>query len=170
MAPVRGRAVVARVGQLIARICISSRRAACRSQCDGPCVRSNLQWPPVSALCRPFNLTGKLTLQFAGADGTDAAELARGVAAALDVLSAHGVTPAQANHGRWCRDLCEALGLAADPHVLPRRDSLAALAWDEAARAGRAAAGLTDHAAMCLAEVDESLSSALSSMIVESGA
>lgn len=113
-------------------------------------------------------MSGKPTLQFV-VGPVEAARLARGVAAALDVLRAHGVTPAEANHGRWRRDLSEALGLAADLQVLSRRDSLAALAWDEAARAGCAAAGITDDVAMRLVDAGESLSSSPSSMTVEFG-
>lgn len=114
-------------------------------------------------------MTGTFKLQFVGADGADNADLARGVAAAFDALRVHGVTPAEANHGRWRRDLCEALGLASDPQILSRADSLAALAWDEAARAGRAAGGLMDDVAMRLVEADESLSSMRSSMTVDFG-
>jgi hypothetical protein len=82
-------------------------------------------------------LTGTLLLHIAGV-GTD--DLARGVGAAHAVLRAHGVSPAEADHGRWRRDLCEALGLAGDPTILSRRDAAAALAWDEAFRAAVAVA------------------------------
>lgn len=116
----------------------------------------------------PIHLSGNLTLRFAD-DDAGAADLARGAAAALHILRAHGVTPAEANHGRWRRDLCEALGLAADPHILSHADALAALAWDEAARAGRLAAGITDDAAMRLVEAHSSLSPLPSSMTVETG-
>lgn len=89
-------------------------------------------------------LTGNLTLQFVGADDVAAADLQRAVDAAMDVLRSHGVSPAEADHGRWRRDLCEALGLADDLAALSRRDSLAAWAWDEATRAACLATGLAD--------------------------
>jgi hypothetical protein len=82
-------------------------------------------------------LTGHLSLHIEGASPAD---LARGLQAALRVLHAHGMTPAEADHGRWRRDCCEALGLAADPRALSRRDALAAWAWDEAVEAAAMAA------------------------------
>jgi hypothetical protein len=82
-------------------------------------------------------LTGTLFLYI---DGVRADDLARGVSAAHDVFRAHGVSPAEADHGRWRRDLCEALGLADDATALSRRDAWAALAWDEAFRAAVMAA------------------------------
>lgn len=66
----------------------------------------------------------------------------RGAGAADDVFRRRGMTPAEADHGRWRRDLCEALGLADDPMILSRRDALAASVWDEAVRAAVAAACL----------------------------
>jgi len=87
------------------------------------------------------DLTGTLFLRI---DGVGADGLERGRRAAHDVFRAHGVTPAEADHGRWRRDLCEALGLAADPLILTRRDALSALAWDDAVRAALAAARAGD--------------------------
>jgi hypothetical protein len=72
--------------------------------------------------------------------GVDADALARGAGAAEDIFRSHGIAPAEADHGRWRRDLCEALGLADDPMILSRRDALAASVWDEAVRAAVAAA------------------------------
>ncbi|HEX5688186.1 MAG TPA: hypothetical protein VFY73_29560 [Ideonella sp.] len=80
---------------------------------------------------------GTLALDVAGAD---ALALERGVSAAHEVLNAHGVSPCEADYGRWRRDLSEALGLANDPVVLTKRDALTALAWDEALRAAISAA------------------------------
>jgi hypothetical protein len=85
----------------------------------------------------PTPLTSQLTLQIAGVGADD---LERGVSAARDVFRAHGIAPAEADHGRWRRDLCEALGLAGDKMILSRRDALAACAWDQALRAAVTAA------------------------------
>ena len=85
----------------------------------------------------PTPLTSQLTLQIAGVEADD---LERGINAAREVLRAHSIAPAEADHGRWRRDLCEALGLADDKMILSRRDALAAYAWDEALRAAVAAA------------------------------
>lgn len=73
----------------------------------------------------------------------------RGAGAADDVFRRRGMTPAEADHGRWRRDLCEALGLADDPMILSRRDALAASVWDEAVRAAVAAACPGSHWAAC---------------------
>jgi hypothetical protein len=73
-------------------------------------------------------------------DGIDADDLARGVRAAEEIFRDHSMSPAEADHGRWRRDLCEALGLADDPMALSRRDATAAYVWDEAVRAALAAA------------------------------
>lgn len=83
------------------------------------------------------SLGGHLTLAITGADD---ASLKRGAAAARAALRAHGVSPAEAEHGRWRRDLCEAMGLASDPTILSWRDAQAALAWDDAVRAAAIAA------------------------------
>lgn len=86
---------------------------------------------------RDPQVLARLSLHIAGVDTDD---LARGASAADAVFRHHGMTAAEADHGRWRRDLCEALGLANDPMVLSRRDALAASVWDEAVRAAVAAA------------------------------
>ena len=81
--------------------------------------------------------------------GVDADDLARGADAAGHIFRTQGMTPAEADHGRWRRDLCEALGLANDPMILSRRDALAASVWDEAVRAAVAAACPGSNWASC---------------------
>ncbi|MEK8033494.1 hypothetical protein AACH06_21955 [Ideonella sp. DXS29W] len=80
----------------------------------------------------------RLELQMEGADDDT---LRRGLEAAAAVLNAHGVSAADADHGRWRREASEALGLADDRAVFSVRDSRAALAWDEAVQAARMATG-----------------------------
>lgn len=72
--------------------------------------------------------------------GVGADDLVRGACAADAVFRIHGITPTEADHGRWRRDLCGALGRADDPMILSHRDALAASVWDEAVRAAVAAA------------------------------
>ncbi|WP_374567356.1 hypothetical protein [Ideonella sp.] len=87
-----------------------------------------------------------LSLHMAGVDADD---LERGVSAAREIFRTHGITAAEADHGRWRRDLCEALGLADDPMILSRRDALAASVWDQAVRAAVAAACQGNSRASC---------------------
>ena len=91
-------------------------------------------------------LARQLSLHIAGVGADD---LVRGAGAADAIFLSHGMAPAEADHGRWRRDLCEALGLADDPMILSRRDALAASVWDEAVRAAVAAARPGSNWASC---------------------
>lgn len=72
--------------------------------------------------------------------GVTKARLGLGLASAMEVFKARGLTPVDAATGKWKRELWDMKGFPADDAIATERDLTAADVWDEAERAAYEAA------------------------------